>query len=319
MTPVSEPRTHFACIIDFSHHHYSLGDALTSQVTAACMAEERGCNAVDVLLLLNPERPSARWQAFITPGNYPAHLENLLPAYLCLPQLGTLSLIRDETRAGQTLWRAPRWPSRTDHLRQHIEWPLNHDAVNAFHRKFGRIPRLAAPKGYDEWAQRFLAGHLAGKFVVALNPRQGRLGSIPAMIYRDSPLDEWHRFIDMVGAAHPQVHFLMLGGYHEWHRTLLARDNVTIPRSLGLSLAHELALLAHADLFIGTSSGFATMATFAGVPYLITNIQPLFAPYVGLEPGDRHYPFASEDQVLSWRTEDAESLLAHLEAVYAHA
>lgn len=310
----------FTCLIDLSYQHYALGDALTGQVTAACLAEERGCDAMDVVVLLNPERPAAPGQGFISVGNYPAHLENLLPALMCLPNQRALRIVRDRARAGEIVRSlatsgAPRWPSLRNHLRQHIKWPLDHDVINAFWRAHGRIPLLAAPKGHEAWAREMRAKHWPGKFLVAFNPRQSRFNATPAWINRDSPLEEWHRFIDTAGARHPDVHFLMLGGYHEWHRALLGRRNVTVPRALGLSLAHELALLAHADLFIGTSSGFATMATFSEVPYLITNVEPFFADFVGVKPDHPHYPFARKDQTLTWKAEDAATLMAYLESV----
>ena len=314
-------RSRFTCMVDFAYHHYALGDALTTQVIAACLAEESGCSGVDLVLLLNPERPAAPTQSFITEGNYPLHLENLLPAFLCLPQLLRLRIVRDRVTPGYVVCslaasRAPRWPPLRDHLRQHIEWPLDHDIIDRFYKRHGRIPQLGAPKGYGEWAREFLARHAAGKYIVAVNPRQSRFSPIPATTYRDSPLDEWHRFIDMAGSRYPEVHFLMLGGFHEWDRTLLRRSNVTVPRTMGLSLAHELALLVHANLFLGTSSGFATMATFTKVPYLISNVEPFFAAFVQVDADASRYPFASKNQTLSWRREDAELLMAHFESEY---
>ena len=309
------------CLIDFSYHHFALGDTLTWQVTAACLAEERNCSGIDVVLLLNPERPGAPGQGFVSPGNYPAHLENLLPAFMCAPNLRALRIVRDRARAGEIVRSlgtsgAPRWPSLRNHLRQHIKWPLDHDTINAFWRTHRRIPQLGAPKGYATWAREARAKHWPGKFVVAFNPRQSRYSQIPAWTGRDSPLEEWHRFIDIAAERYPDVHFLMLGSYHEWHRGLLKRTNVTIPRALGLSLAHELALLVHADLFMGTSSGFATMATFTGVPYLITNVEPFFAAFVEVKPDSPHYPFARPDQTLTWRAEDAGTLMGYLESMH---
>ena len=65
-----------------------------------------------------------------------------------------------------------------------------------------------------------------------------------------------------------------------------------------------------ADLFMGTSSGFATFATFTALPYAILNVQKEFAPYAGIKPDDRHYPFARPNQILTWHRETAEELAA---------
>ena len=75
-------------------------------------------------------------------------------------------------------------------------------------------------------------------------------------------------------------------------------------------------LLDACDLFLGTSSGFGTMATFSRVPYLITSIEEMFAPYAGIPVGAERYPFAHEQQRLVWRQEDALLLRRHFEQVY---
>ena len=311
----------FAGLIDFSYQHYALGDALTTQVNLACLAKEAGCSAIDLHLIVDPVFPAAPTQGFINSENYRVHVDNLLPAFLCLPGLGSLRLVRDSMAAGLTLLRlvasrAPMWPSLREHLRHAMSYPMGHEIINAFYRREGYLPRLGPPRGYGRWARSFLAKHWGGRFAVCINPRQSRLAAVPATTYRDSPLEEWHAFIDAAGARYPDVHFFMLGGFPEWDSTLARRANVSIPRVMGLTLAHELALIASSDLFMGTSSGFATMATFCGAPYVITNIEQAFAPYAGIPANAPRYPFATELQHLDWRREDARMLMEHLESMY---
>jgi hypothetical protein len=86
---------------------------------------------------------------------------------------------------------------------------------------------------------------------------------------------------------------------------------------MGLGLGHELALLHRADLFMGTSSGFATMATFCNIPYVITKIQHLFSAYIDLPVGARRYQFGGENQILYWETEDEEVLSGFFEEVHS--
>lgn len=317
----SADRRRFAAVIDFSYQHYALGDALTTQVNVACMAREAGCDAIDLYLVADPVFPAAPAQGFINVENYVVHLDNLLPSFLCLPGLGSLRVVRDSMGAG-LIWttivasRVPRWPSLGDHLRRRMRYPMGHEIINRFHAREGYIPKLDAPFGYGRWARDFLNQHWPGRYVVCINPRQSRLSSVPATTYRDSPLVEWHAFIDDVAARYPEVQFLMLGGFLEWDSALLRRPNVAIPRVMGLTLAHELALLKHSHLFMGTSSGFATMATFTDVPYVITNIEHYFASWAGVEPLAPHYPFGSPSQHLVWKKEDAELLLDYFERVY---
>src|SRR5262249_13975585 len=108
----------------------------------------------------------------------------------------------------------------------------------------------------------------------------------------------------------PEVLFVMVGGFQEWEHRLLCRRNVFIPRAHGLQLAHELALMKVAELFMGTSSGFATFAAFADMSYAILNVEHDFAPHAQVRPNDRRYPFARDHQVLTWWRETTDELLA---------
>jgi len=314
-------RERFAGLIDFSYQHYALGDALTTQVNLACLALEAKCTAIDLYLVIDQTFPSAPAQGFINSENYTTHLDNLFAAFLCLPAITSIRVVRDPLTAGLTLCslaasRTPMWPSLRDHLHRRMTYPLEHEIINRFFAREGYIPRLTCPRGYAGWAREFLRRHYPDQFVVCINPRQSRLTAMPATIYRDAPLEDWQAFIETVGRERPDVHFFMLGGYAEWEHTLVRHPNVSIPRMAGLTLAHELALLRSSHLFMGTSSGFATMATFTDVPYVITQVEHVFASYAGIPADAPRYPFGTEDQHLVWRREDAQLLLDYFETVY---
>jgi ADP-heptose:LPS heptosyltransferase len=208
--------------------------------------------------------------------------------------------------------RRPLWPPFFSHLNRKLDF-ISHRRINAHYRKHGRLPWLAAPRGYGDWADEFLRTHCTGRFAVAVNIRQGALSMTPANLYRDSPLPEWHAFIRRTATRHPDAMYLILGGYTEWDREFLRLPNVLIPRAMGFGLAHELALLHRSDLFMGNSSGFATMATFSNKPYLITNIQHLFSRYIDVPVGGRHYPFGGDTQILYWEKENQDVLLEFFE------
>jgi hypothetical protein len=313
-------RDRFAAVVDFSYQHYALGDALTTQVHVACLAREAGCSAIDLYLVADPAFPSARTQGFISGENYAVHLDNLFPAFLCLPQTASVRIVREASAAG-LIWSSivasgtPRWPALGEHLRRRMRYPMSHDVINRFHAREGHVPQLEAPRGYGGWARQFIQRYWPDRYIVCINVRQSRLSAVPLTTYRDSPTPEWHAFIDEVAARYPEVQFVMLGGFLEWESTLARRPNVAIPRALGLTLAHELALLRHAHLFMGSSSGFATMATFTDVPYVITNIEHFFAAWAGVPPNVPRYPFAHANQHLVWQQEDAALLLDYFESV----
>jgi len=313
--------TRLAGVLDFSYQHYALGDVLTSQVTQSCQAIERGCAAVDCYVFLDPERPAARVQRNIIPENYSTHLDNLLPALLCAPMLGSVRVLRDRLSVGFTLAalaasRVPTWPSLRDQLRRRMPYPLGHEAINRFHAGHGYIPTLSSPRGYGGWARRFVAQHLGDRFLVSVNLRQSGLTPTPVTVYRDAPLADWYELFRTVSRTHPHVRFLVLGGFGEWEHGLLRHENVLVPRAMGLTLAHELALLHHSRMFMGSSSGFATMATFGTRPYVITSLEHYFAAHAGVESDAECYPFAAPDQYLVWQREDAALLLKYFERLY---
>jgi hypothetical protein len=308
-------------LFDLSYQHYALGDALTIQVNLAIMAIEQGVQHVDVLIAVDPRQPAAAMQAHITPGNYVGYLDNLLPAFACNPLLRSLRIVRD-VRAGNVVISShlargmPMWPDLKTHLRMQQDFPIDHRRINAFHARRGHLPVLCAPRGYDGWARQFHATELAGRPLVVINPRQSSLTDSPAAITRDAPLSSWHRFVDAAAREQPEALFVMVGGFQEWEHHLLLRRNVFIPRAAGLRLPHELALMKRADLFMGTSSGFATYATFGDLAYAILDFEPRAAPYVGIRVNDRRYPFGREDQVLIWRRETTEELVALFRELY---
>ena len=304
-------------VYDFSYAPYALGDALTWTMNLNVLAADAGCDAIDQYLVIDPVRPGSRYQPFVNPHNYISIIDNLFPAFLCSPLLRSLKLIRHLPSFGLFLLREvarrrPMWPSFFSHLNRKLDF-ISHRRINAHYRERGRLPWLTAPRGYGAWADAFRRRHGDGRFVVAVNVRQGRLSMTPANLYRDSPLPEWHAFVRRAAGRHPDTLFLILGGYTEWDREMFRLPNVLIPRAMGFGLGHELALLHRADLFMGSSSGFATMATFCNKPYFITNIQHLFSPYAGVPVGARHYPFGKDDQILSWEPETQDMLLEYYE------
>jgi ADP-heptose:LPS heptosyltransferase len=308
-------------IYDFSYGPYALGDALTWTMNLNVGAAAEGCDAIDQYLVIDPLRPGSRYQPFVNQHNYVSIIDSLFPAFLCSPMLRSLKLIRDHPTFNlfllrEVVRRRPMWPPFYSHLNKRLDF-VSHRRINAFYRKHGDLPWLTAPRGYEAWADAFYQAHCGGRFVVAVNIRQGALSLTPANLFRDSPLPEWHAFIRRVAARHPDVLFLILGGYTEWDRGVYRLPNVLIPRAMGYGLGHELALLHRADLFMGSSSGFAAMATFCNKPYLITNIQNLFSQYIDVPVGGRRYPFGNENQILHWGKETQDVLLGFFEELRA--
>jgi hypothetical protein len=52
------------------------------------------------------------------------------------------------------------------------------------------------------------------------------------------------------------------------------------------------------------------------LPYAIVNVEHNFARHAQVRPNDRRYPFARNDQVLTWRQETTEELQALFRELY---
>lgn len=310
----------FIGVIDFSYQHYALGDILTTLIWISVRAKQEGKTALDLVLTLDPAAPSAPVQAFINPQNYRTHLENLYPALLCAPNLRSLRLIRDRRDISLALiaWRknrTPTWPTYKTHLSHEVRYPLDHWGINKYFAEFGAIPLLQTPRGYERWADSFFSGLAKDRVVVTINPRQASLTAVAPVTYRDAPLEDWYRLFHYARRKHPEVMFVMVGGYIEWEHRLQKFENVFIPRAHGLTLGNELAILLRSAAFMGTSSGFGTAATFSDVPYVILNIEHFFGHFAGVAPGSSRYPFAKPRQSLDWESESFDRLVVHLEAL----
>lgn len=319
-------KTAFIGIYDFSYAPYALGDAITWQMNLCVGARERGVENIVQYLVADPARPSCYFQTYITENNYVYYLDNLFPAFLCCPGSTAVHLITNKSAFDLFLLtdvfgRQRMWPSVIEHLMGRLDFS-SHRAINRFFRKYNFIPRLAPPRGYGNSMNSFLETRCRDRFVVSVNIRQRRSypdvegGYATTAIHRDSALVEWHKFFRLVLAKYPGVVFLILGGYSTWERELYHHGNVIIPRTVGYGLAHELTLLHRSDLFIGSSSGFSAMATFSTVPYVITNFEHAASKYVELAVGTLQYPFALDNQILSWEEESAELLVSLFEPVY---
>jgi hypothetical protein len=163
---------------------------------------------------------------------------------------------------------------------------------------------------------RLIEERFAGKRIVAVHMRLRRVdaGYGGAETYaRDSDFLEWHEFLREASTRHPDVQFVVLGRLQEKPLEMLRMPNVISLRTLGLGLGHELALMMHSDLFIGTSSGFAAMANFSAIPYFITQMNQNSCMAYGIEPGAERLPFAAERQVLVYEPETSDMLMRLLE------
>ena len=304
--------------IELSYQHYALGDTLTTLATLNAMATGEDLEHLDLLLFIDPDEPSSQYQRCVTSENYATYLSALYPAFLCSPKLRSIRLIRDAGTFSRILMsnvlsRVRIWPSLLTQLTRSIEYPLDHDYIHLFYARYGYVPELGVPRGYERWVDRFIHVHRGSRKIVTINVRQSALTPAAADVGRDSPVEEWVAFLEAAAQKHPEVLFVLVGEWAESDHRFLTLPNLFIPRRYGLDLGHDLAILSRSDLFLGSSSGFAAAATFSSVPYFILNVEERFVGAAGLRVGDASYPFAAPGQILTWKRETREALEGFLE------
>ena len=323
-------------IYDFELLPYALGDVLTWNVQTAIRCEDLGRRQVDMYICMDPRHPASIYQRnLVVSENCALFLNELLGAFGTHPMLGNIHLFgsRDEMIAvlrrlaatdsavAQSVSDYEKvLASRNDEFALNeyfIKYVYSHETINAFAEKHGRIPLLQASRGHRPDVTSLIDQRFAGKHVVVIHPRLRRLdyGYGGEHTYqRDSDFVEWYEFIRQAGEEHPDVQFVVVGRLQEKPLELLRLPNVTSLRMLGMGLGHELTLMCEADLFLGTSSGFAAMANFTSIPYFITKMNRESCKAYQIEDGSNRLPFAQPNQLLVYEPETSALLMRLLES-----
>jgi hypothetical protein len=311
----------FLAFLDYAYMPYALGDAITWVENAQVRARDAGADAIDIVVLTSRERPAPEWQPHITSYNYVGNLQGIIPALLSSPMTRNVHLLENR----QTFYAmvmdlhdhcTPMWPHAHALIEERLDF-ISHMRIVEHYRRTGSIPLLEPPRGYAQQAAAFVSTFCRDRFRVVVNIRQSHLRAARAQPERDSQFDIWADFIAHTARKYPDVVFIVAGQYSDVDRRFGRLPETLVPRSVGFGLGVELALLQGADLFMGTSSGFAQAALFGHPSYVVTNTEPRAAAYCGVAAGARHHPFGRRDQIVTWSPETVDSLTADFEAVVA--
>jgi hypothetical protein len=325
------PAPAYCAVYDFQLLPYALGDVLTWNIQTALRCAEVGRQRVDAFICMDASHPSSIYQRnLVVAENCALYLNELFSAFGTHPSLGNIYLfgsceemverLRDLARAdavnGETLSdyeRALGAREDTETLNRYfIKYIYSHERLNHFADRHGRIPLLTASRGCEPDVQGLLATLFADKRIVVIHPRLRQLDNGLGgehTYFRDSDFLEWYEFLRAAAEKHPEVQFVVVGRLQEKPLELLRLPNVISLRTLGLGLGHDLTLMLHADLFIGTSSGFAAMANFSTVPYFITKVNKETCNAYGIAQGSTRLPFATPNQLLVYEPETSAMLM----------
>jgi hypothetical protein len=319
-------------IYDFQLFPYSLGDVLTWNVQTAVRSIDAGRSQVDIYICADPRYPAGVFQrASIVAENAFLYLNEMLGAFGTHPCLGNIHVYMSRDQLVERLEITARGDAVVKTAVDEYEATLrsgddsvkkeyfsqtisSHAKINEHYARHGGIPLLGPCRGCEPDVEGVMTRLLGGKRVVIVHPRLRRLdhglGSERSQD-RDSDFLEWYEFLRGAAVTHPDAQFVVVGRLQEKPLELLRLSNVTSLRALGLGLGHELTLLRRADLFIGTSSGFAAMANFSETPYFVTRLTKYSYFAYGVPNGSPSLPFAAPNQILVRETETA-ALLANL-------
>jgi hypothetical protein len=333
---MSDHSTNYCAIYDFELVPYALGDALTWCVQTAIRCREAGRENVDIYICVDRRFPSSIYQRdLVTAENAFLLFNELFGAFATHPLMSSIYIFTERERLIDALTKAARGDSvNTEVLNDYnkvlnsrtnqdalveyfVKYVYSHEHINAYAASHkGKIPLLEDSQGCVPDIEGVMTHPLGGKRVVVIHPRMRRLdaGYGGNHTYsRDSDYLEWHDFVRKAGETYPEVQFVVVGRLQEKPLELLRMPNVTSLRALGLGLGHDLTLLRRADLFIGTSSGFAAMANFTEVPYFITHMNKESCKAYAIENGAKSLPFAAPNQELIYEKETSELLMSLLE------
>ncbi|MDP4025877.1 hypothetical protein Q8W71_24910 [Methylobacterium sp. NEAU 140] len=325
----------YPAIYDFSLLPYALGDVLTWNIQTAIRAEDAGCSRCDIYLCVDASHPANVYQRdLVRPENCELFFNELFGAFATHPILGNIHIFRSREALLDHLrlmpftneasfyavedYKSTVAQADDDAALQNyfLKYVQSHVQINDFAARNGRIPLLRGSRGCEPDIERLNEVLLAGHHTVVIHPRLRKLDAGYAgehTHHRDSDFLEWYEFLRKSATRRSDVKFVVLGRIHEKPLRLLRLPNVMSLRALGLGLGHELTLMLRADLFIGTSSGFAAFANFSTIPYLVTRMNAASCTAYAIPEGSSRLPFATAQQHLVYGEETSAALAAMLE------
>lgn len=117
-------------------------------------------------------------------------------------------------------------------------------------------------------------------------------------IERDASIIIWSLIINLINRFSPTEKIYLLGRPEEKPLFLRNLNNVYV-RNKSQSLQVDLKFMLNSSIFLGSSSGFAAIANFSELPYLITKVNKDARKNYHISSSSNKLPFARPNQVLT--------------------
>lgn len=306
--PQSEKR--ILAIWDFRVVPFSYGDMLwLCQETALVMRELHKVDKIDIALLCDVEH--VRVDGGLDAQNFHYYFSKLLPLAFVNPHLGALLVMDSPDMLAKYIAdnhkRYYIFPPYIDSMgRSLTRYEQYSNYVQTFYFEHGYIPYLSCQPAMVMWARQFLATKVRPHLPVIVHLR-----NTSTCIGRNARLECWLEFFSFCQMRY-NVTFVLIGDNNEIDPRIRDLSNVLVAKDHGTTAEQDMALIQTAMMYIGTTSGPASMAICSDLPFLIYGFQTV---HEKLTPG-QPFPWATSLQKLVWEPETVEQLIADFTWLY---
>lgn len=270
-TPANPPKARILLIYDFSNQPISVGDVLVCHEAGLVLRERFNVELIDIAFLYDPhlERHRDRALAYIDSSNILSTLGSVLQAAQVNPHLGSVMLFdsreRLEAFVTRQLGEYHVWPPLSYYASgQYFYYHVLNELLYEHFERFGSIPALRSRPSVRQWAEQFVAAHVAPALPVSIQLRNN-----PHNPARNSDYECWLAFFRQCAAARENFKFIVICDLHELDERLNGLPNVVVAKRHCTNLEQDLALIEVSRFHMGASSGPSTMAMFSGKPYAV--------------------------------------------------
>lgn len=192
---------------------------------------------------------------------------------------------------------------QVEHFHRYFNQEIaSHATINKHYAIHKEIPLLKLPKKIKQLTQNKIVSNTKKKRWIVMHLRfRGIDGKWNlADVERNADPSFWFRVIsDIAFSFKNEYAILLLGPASGYPESFLRIPGVFSLNKMGGTLKDSIAALLTAEVFLGSSSGFANCATFSSVPYLIFDVTKNGYENYQIPTYSSKLPFAQKNQYLS--------------------